>query len=82
MVHRKLPTEAQTRVLRRIAQNGGALMLTKEPDKEDRYSDLAGRTIGAATARILIRNGWVRAQRDSMFDLDPQTWWIKTPKET
>ena len=73
----KLPTEAQTRILRRIAQNGGVMMLTHDDDNKDRYSDAAGVTIGDLTAKRFIANGWVEAQRDSLFDLTPQTWRIK-----
>jgi hypothetical protein len=76
---RKLPTEAQSRILRRIAQNGGIIMLTHDDEHVDRYSDGAGQTIGAPTVKIFIRNDWVTPQRDSMFDLTPQTWRIKTP---
>jgi hypothetical protein len=73
----KLPTEEQTRVLRRIAQNGGSIMLTRDAEKGNRYHDLAGVTIAEPTARILIRNGWVIAQKDSLFDLDSQTWRVR-----
>jgi hypothetical protein len=73
----RLPTEEQTRVLRRIAQNGGSMMLTRNADKGNRYTDLAGVTVAEPTAKVLIRNGWVIAQRDSMFDLDPQTWCVR-----
>ncbi len=76
---RRLPTEAQTRVLRRIAQNGGVIMLTHDEDRVDRYSDGSGNVIGTPTVKILIRNGWVTPQQDSLFDLTPQTWLIKSP---
>jgi hypothetical protein len=75
---RKLPTEAQSRILRRIAQNGGVIMLTLDDDLVPRYSDAAGGTIGTPTAKIFIRNNWVTPQRDSLFDLTPQTWRIKS----
>ncbi len=75
----KLPTEAQTRALRRIAQNGGVMMLTLDGDDKPRYSDAAGVTISEPTARRLIANGWVEAQRDSLFDLTPQTWRVRSP---
>jgi hypothetical protein len=67
------PTIHQAQVLRQIANAGGGLCLTRTPD-DMRYHDQAGRTIATPTAMVLIRNGWVKAQRDSMFDLDPQTW--------
>ncbi len=90
----KLPTEAQTRILRRIAQSGGVMMLTRDSanirshkdasgqtviaDNGERYSDGSGVTIPAPTAKRLIANGWVEAQRDSLFDLTPQTWRVKS----
>ena len=49
-------------------------MLTLDPTLGNRFSDTAGGTIDERTARTLIRNGWVRAERDSMFDLTPQSW--------
>ncbi len=75
----KLPTEAQTRILRRIAQSGGVMMLTLDDDYKPRYSDASGITISEPTAKRLIANGWVEAQRDSLFDLTPQTWRVKSP---
>jgi hypothetical protein len=73
----KLPTEHQTRILRRIAATG-CMMLTHEAGKTDCYTDAAGVTIAEPTARIFIKNGWVIAQRDSMFDLSPQSWKVRT----
>jgi hypothetical protein len=73
----KLPTKAQTRILRRIAQNGGVMMLTHDDLFKDRYSDAAGVTIADGAAKRFIANGWVEAQRDSLFDLTPQTWRVK-----
>lgn len=72
----KTPTEAQARILRRIAQNGGSLCLTLDPEGR-RYHDMAGVTVPEPTARILIANGLVTANRDSMYDLDPQSWSIR-----
>ena len=74
----KRPTEAQTRILARIAAAGGALCMTRDPNGK-RYHDQAGRTVPEPTAMALIHNGWVIAQRDSMYDLDPQTWLIQKP---
>ena len=74
----KIPTEAQSRILRRIAQNGGLIMLTLDEDHVPRYSDAAGVTIGTPTAKVFIRNNWVTPQRDSLFDLTPQTWRVKS----
>ena len=72
----KIPTEAQSRVLRRLAQNGGSLILT-HADDGDRYSDMAGITVAAPPASALIANGWVIANRDSMYDLAPQSWSVR-----
>ena len=72
-IRRRLPTEHQTRTLRRIAQTG-SMILTHQEGKEDRYSDAAGNVIDVITAQALIQNGWVAAERDSMFDLVSQSW--------
>ncbi len=74
----RLPTYHQAEIIRRIAITG-SMMLTHEEGHEDRYHDASGRTIAAPTARLLIRNGWLIADRDSMFDLEPQSWRAKTP---
>jgi hypothetical protein len=74
----KLPTEHQTKVLRRIAETG-CMMLTHSKDGRDRYTDASGSTIAESVARALIRNGWVVGQRDPMFDLTPQSWRARTP---
>lgn len=75
-----LPTEAQSRTLRMIAAAGGSMMLSFDNEHEaQRYHDMAGRTIPSATARILIRRGWVIPQRDSMLDAEPQSYRIRTP---
>jgi hypothetical protein len=55
------------------------MMLTHREDGKDSYTDASGATIAEPTARLFIRNGWVVAQRDSMFDLTPQTWIARTP---
>jgi hypothetical protein len=73
----RLPTHYQSQILRRIAITGG-LMLTHDADHNDRYSDRSGAIIPERTAKLIIRNGWVIPQRDSMFDLTPQSWVAKT----
>jgi hypothetical protein len=73
----KMPTEHQTRILRRIAASG-CMMLTHAADK-DRYTDATGVTIDHPTAKLMIRNNWLVPERDSMFDLTPQTWRVRTP---
>jgi hypothetical protein len=55
------------------------MMLTHREDGKNSYTDASGATIAEPTARLLIRNGWVVPQRDSMFDLTPQTWKARTP---
>ena len=75
-----MPTEAQSRVLRMIAAAGGAMMLSYDNERETRrYHDMAGRTIAAPTALILIRRGWLIPERDSMFDAEPQSYRVRTP---
>jgi hypothetical protein len=74
----KRPTEHQTRILRRIASTG-CMMLTHDADHKDRYTDAAGVTVAEPTAKLMIRNGWLVPERDSMFDLTPQTWRARTP---
>jgi hypothetical protein len=74
----KLPTEHQTRILRRIAASG-YMMLTHHADHRDHYADAAGVTVADPTAKLMIRNGWLVPERDSMFDLTPQTWRVRTP---
>jgi hypothetical protein len=73
------PTEYQSQVLRRIAQAGGALVLTLSANKPPQYTDLSGATVPSDTAAALIRNRWVTPERDSMFDLSPQSWRVRTP---
>lgn len=74
----KRPTEHQTRILRRIAASG-CMMLTHDADHKSRYTDASGATIADPTAKLMIRNGWLIPERDSMFDLTPQTWKARTP---
>jgi hypothetical protein len=72
----KRPTEHQTVWLRRIAAS--PMMITREPGESVRYSLQNGATIPAPTAETLIRNGWVKAERDGLFD-EPQTYRALTP---
>ena len=74
---KQLPTHHQAEVLRRIAITG-RMMLTHQEGHEDRYHDGSGKTIDERTAKLLIRNGWLIAERDSMFELAPQSWRAKT----
>jgi hypothetical protein len=70
-------TEHQTRVLRMIEQDGGSMMLTNS-DEGQSYTTLTGNTIRADTAKLLIKKGYVVPNRDSMYDLDPQTWKVRS----
>jgi hypothetical protein len=54
-------------------------MLTHDAGKKDRYTDAAGVAVADLTARLMIKNGWLVPERDSMFDLAPQTWKVRTP---
>jgi hypothetical protein len=72
----KRPTEAETILLRRIAQNGGVLCVTNLPEGKH-YHDAAGIAVKAKMAASLIANGFVVPQRDSMFDFGPQTWRVR-----
>lgn len=70
------PTEYQAQWLRRIAQS--AMMVTRGPGEPIRYILQNGATIPASTAETLIRNGWLRAERDGLF-ADAQTYRTLTP---
>jgi hypothetical protein len=72
----KRPTEYQTQWLRRIAAS--PMMVTRGPGEPVRYSLQNGATIPLLTAKTLIRNGWVKAERDGLFD-EPQTYRALTP---
>lgn len=66
------PTLAQTQWLHRIALS--PLMKTYiDGEPQPRFSLVSGETVPFPTASLLIRNGWVRPQRDGLFD-DPQTY--------
>ncbi|HEV2225023.1 MAG TPA: hypothetical protein VGR84_18675 [Candidatus Acidoferrales bacterium] len=67
------PNDYQSRLLMRIAR--GFMLRTKIAGEPDRFSLDTGETISTTTAMILIRNGWVTAERrDSMFDTTPQRY--------
>lgn len=73
---RRYPTIVQYNWLRRIALS--PLTLTRQPGEPARYSLANGATVPETTVRVLIRNGWVRPQRDGLFD-DCQTWVARKP---
>ncbi len=69
--HRRIPNHNEAQWLRRIAQ--GTMMLTHIPSEPPHYSVQGGATIPIKMALTLINNGWVKAERDGLFD-EPQTW--------
>jgi hypothetical protein len=73
---RTRPTGYQTLWLRRIASS--PMMVTREPGEPTRYSLQNGHTIPSPTAETLIKNGWVKGERDGLFD-EPQTYRALTP---
>lgn len=67
------PTETQAAWLRLIAVS--PLMKTHiEGEALPRFSLQSGATVPLSTAQVLIRNGWVREQRDGLFPDDAQTY--------
>jgi hypothetical protein len=76
LIKSKRPTEYQTIWLRRIASF--PMMVTRVPGEPTRYSLQNGHTIPSPTAETLIRNGWVKGERDGLFD-EPQTYRALTP---
>jgi hypothetical protein len=74
---KKLPTSYQASWLRRMAVS--PMMVTYVDGENERYGLFDGSTVPASTARILIRNGWVRPDRESgLFDR-PQVYRVLTP---
>ena len=73
----KRPTIGQSKWLAMIARS--AMMVTKISGAADRYGLQSGEAIPSDTAETLIRNGWVKAERDGLFD-EPQTYRALTPK--
>ncbi len=69
------PNHYQVAWLGRIARS--PLMKTFIDD-EVRFSLQNGETVPAHTAKVLIRNGWVKPRRDGLFD-DTQTYTALKP---
>jgi hypothetical protein len=67
----KRPTDTQAAWLRRIARS--PMMATRVPGEPTRYGLQNGNDVPAQTAEALIRNGWVKGERDGLFD-EPQTY--------
>lgn len=67
------PTDSQAVWLKRIAVS--PLMKTHiEGEPLPRFSLQSGATVPLPTAQVLIRNGWVREQRDGLLPDDAQTY--------
>lgn len=74
------PTNEQAQTLRRLANTGGLLILI-HTKRGDSYSDLEGSPVPLRIAKALIENGWVIEQKDSLFDLSPQSWRVRNPAD-
>jgi hypothetical protein len=72
------PTIYQANILRQIASS--PLMKTYTPDRRVVWGLANGRGVPEKSAATLIRNGWVKPQRDglSMFD-ESQTYVVLKP---
>ena len=70
------PTLDQTKWLRRIAQS--PMIKTYVGSQMPVFHLTTGEAIPVKVAMALIRNGWVKGQRDGMFD-DPQSYVVLTP---
>ncbi len=73
------PTIYQSQILRQIASS--PLMKTYLPDRRVTWGLQNGRPISEACANALIKNGWVKPQRDGlgMFD-ESQTYVALKPQ--
>ena len=74
----KKPTQYQTKILAQIAHS--PLMKTYTPERTVIWGLANGKQISEACANALIRNGWVKPQRDGLglFD-ESQTYISLTP---
>lgn len=70
------PTIYQSQVLAQIAQS--PLMKTYSADHKVKWGLANGKEISEACAAALIRNGWVRPERDGFFE-ESQTYTALTP---
>ncbi len=71
------PTYLQAAWLRRIAQS--SMMKTYNENREPFFViSTTGERIPTVIAVTLIHNGWVKGQRDGMFD-DPQSYVVLKP---
>jgi hypothetical protein len=73
------PSTTQAMWLRRIALS--PMMKTYIGNKEPVFALATGEEIPPHMAKTLIKNGWVRGQKDGMFD-DPQIYTALKPPGT
>ncbi len=75
----KKPSHFQTAILAQIARS--PLMKTYDADHKAAWSLQNGTAISSPTAEALIRNGWVKPQRDGLglFD-EGQTYFALKPR--
>lgn len=73
----RLPTFAQTRRLRWIAQHGGVVMLTITPTGKY-YTFKDGTPLNRREAEGVIP--YMIARKDGLFD-PPQSWTVKKPSD-
>jgi hypothetical protein len=86
---KRKPTLLQTAWLRRVAQSGG-LMVTYQADGPSHFALVTGDVVPKEMAEALIKNGWMRGQRDGLRLVEPgdvlggerpQTYRALTPGE-
>ena len=70
------PTEAQTRLLRRIAQRGGGVILTNTAAGED-FTCSDGTPISRRDAKAVLPH--LIAITDGLFDFRAQSWRVRKP---
>lgn len=70
------PNRREAGWIKRIASS--PLMVTKSPEETVHYSLQDGSPVPPGIARRLITKGWLKAQRDGLFD-EPQTYRARTP---
>jgi hypothetical protein len=70
------PSQMQAKWLRLIAHF--PLQVTREHGEKPDFRLSNGTAVPPNTARLLIRNRWVEAERDGLFE-QPQTYRVRTP---
>ena len=74
---RQKPTTAQSNLLRRIATTGGLVL--QHSAGGDEYFDRAGGRMPTREARQILRH--LIPNKDSLFDLTPQSWRARGPQD-